>query len=188
MKKRLLVTGGSGFLGKRLGKALQEEYDVYLASRNNKNNMNAKLVTGCEVIPMDVSNLESVRDVFAEVKPSIVIHAAATKFVDLSEKYPMECVDINVVGSQNIARAALAYNVDVVIGISTDKASPPIRNIYGVSQSIMERIFCATDQKTNTKFACVRYGNVAWSTGSVLPLWKQMFKKNKVIETTGPDM
>lgn len=188
MKKKLLITGGSGFLGKRLGLALKEEYEVFLASRNNKNNLLAKDMTGCEVIPLDVANLEAVRDVFAEVKPSVVIHAAATKFVDLAEKYPMECVDINIVGSQNIARAAVAYGTDIVIGISTDKASPPVRNIYGMSKAVMERLFCSMNQKTHTKFTCVRYGNVAWSTGSVLPIWKKMFEKNKVLETTGPEM
>ncbi len=188
MKKKLLITGGSGFLGKRLGLALKDEYDVFLASRNNKNNLLAKEMTGCEVIPLDVSHLEAVRDVFAEIKPSVVIHAAATKFVDLAEKYPMECVDINILGSQNIARAAVAFGSDTVIGISTDKASPPVRNIYGMSKSVMERIFCSMNQKTHTKFTCVRYGNVAWSTGSVLPIWKKMFENTKVLETTGPEM
>jgi FlaA1/EpsC-like NDP-sugar epimerase len=188
MKKKVLITGGSGFLGKRLGMALKDKYDVVLASRNNKNNLNAKRMTGCEVMPLDVTNIESVRDVFAEVKPSIVIHAAATKFVDLAEKFPMECVDVNITGSQNIARVAVEYNTDIVIGVSTDKASPPIRNIYGMSKSVMERIFCAMDSKTHTKFTCVRYGNVAWSTGSVLPIWKKMFEKNRLLETTGPEM
>ncbi len=188
MKQKVLITGGSGFLGKRLGLALKDKYDVVLASRNNKNNLNAKRMTGCEVMPLDVTNIESVRDVFAEVRPNVVIHAAATKFVDLAEKFPMECVDVNITGSQNIARVAVEYKTDVVIGVSTDKASPPIRNIYGMSKSVMERIFCAMDGKTNTKFTCVRYGNVAWSTGSVLPIWKKMFEKNRLLETTGPEM
>jgi UDP-N-acetylglucosamine 4,6-dehydratase len=188
MAKKVLITGGSGFLGKRLGLALKDKYHVVLASRNNKNNLMAKSMTGCDVMPLDVCNIESVRDVFAEVKPSVVIHAAATKFVDLAEKFPMECVDVNILGSQNIARVAVETNTDVVIGVSTDKASPPIRNIYGMSKSVMERMFCSMDAKTNTKFTCVRYGNVAWSTGSVLPIWKKMFEKNRLLETTGPEM
>ena len=187
--KKILITGGSGFLGRNLAKKLKElGYDVYLSSRNNKNNFTAKKITGCEVIPCDVSNIESVRDLFREVKPNIVIHAAATKFVDLSEKYPMETIDVNVVGSQNIARVSIENNVDVVIGISTDKACPPIRNIYGLSKASMERSFCLMNGKTNTKFTCVRYGNVAWSTGSVLPVWKEMFESTKVLKSTGPEM
>lgn len=188
MKKTVLITGGTGFLGKRLGLALKEDYNVILTGRNNKQNMFAKKFTGCEVAPMDIASIESVRDVFQEFKPNIVIHAAATKFVDLAEKYPMECIDVNVLGSQNIARVAVEKNVEVVVGISTDKASPPVRNTYGLSKAIMERLFVSMNDKTDTKFTCVRYGNVAWSTGSVFTIWKKMHEETGVIGTTGPEM
>src|SRR5262249_36022839 len=139
-------------------------------------------------LPMDVTNIEAVRDVFVEVKPDIVIHAAATKFVDLAERQPMECVDVNVRGSQNVARGAVEKGARSVIGISTDKASPPVRNTYGLSKALMERMFCSMNGKTDTLFTCVRYGNVAWSTGSVLPIWKRMHDETGVIGTTGPEM
>ena len=186
--KKILITGGTGFLGKRLAVELAKDYEILLAGRNNKQNLLAKKFTNCAVVPMDVSNIESVRDIFSEFKPDIVIHAAATKFVDLAEKYPMECVDVNVLGSQNVARVAIAEDVETVIGISTDKASPPVRNIYGLSKSLMERMYCSLDEKTRTNFACVRYGNVAWSTGSVLTIWKKMHEETGVIGTTGPEM
>ncbi len=186
--KTLLITGGTGFLGKRLALALKNQYRVILTGRNNKQNLLAKKFTDCEVAPMDIASIESVRDAFQEFKPHIVIHAAATKFVDLAEKYPMECVDVNVLGSQNVARVALENNVEIVIGISTDKASPPVRNIYGMSKAIMERLFCSMHGKTATKFTCVRYGNVAWSTGSVLTIWKKMHEETGIIGTTGPEM
>lgn len=188
MKKTLLITGGTGFLGKRLALALKDEYNVILTGRNNKQNLLAKKFTGCEVAPMDISSIESVRDTFREFKPHVVIHAAATKFVDLAEKYPMECIDVNVVGSQNVARIAIDQNVEVVVGISTDKASPPVRNTYGMSKSVMERVYCSMNGKTDTKFTCVRYGNVAWSTGSVLTIWKKMHEETGVMGTTGPEM
>lgn len=188
MKKRILVTGGTGFLGRNLGLALKDRFDVVLTGRNNKQNMHAGEVTGCAVLPMDVANIEAVRDTFVEVKPDLVIHAAATKFVDLAEKQPMECVDVNVTGSQNIARVSIEKGVESVLGISTDKAAPPVRNTYGLSKALMERVFCAMDGKSDTKFACVRYGNVAWSTGSVLPIWKKMFEDTGVIRSTGPEM
>jgi UDP-N-acetylglucosamine 4,6-dehydratase/5-epimerase len=185
----LLITGGSGFLGKRLGLALKERYRVVLASRNNKLNAAAEKMTGCETLPLDVASIESVRDAFLETSPSVVIHAAATKFVDLAEKQPMECVDVNVTGSQNVARVALERGVDTVIGISTDKAAPPVRNTYGLSKALMERVFVSCNRKNQkTRFACVRYGNVAWSTGSVLCLWKKMHEETRVIGTTGPEM
>jgi UDP-N-acetylglucosamine 4,6-dehydratase/5-epimerase len=188
MKKTLLITGGTGFLGRNLAAALREEYDVILGARNNKQNMMAREVTSCAVLPMDVTSIESVRDVMVEVEPAVVIHAAATKFVDLAEKLPMECLDVNVLGSQNVARVSMERNVETVIGISTDKAAPPIRNTYGLSKALMERLFCGLNEKTATKFSCVRYGNVAWSTGSVLPIWKKMHAGTGVIGTTGPDM
>jgi UDP-N-acetylglucosamine 4,6-dehydratase/5-epimerase len=184
----VLVTGGSGFLGRRLGMALRDTHRVVLAGRNNKQNAAAHSLVGCEVLPVDVCRIESVRDAFAEVKPSIVIHAAATKFVDLAERQPMECVDVNVVGSQNVARVAIEKGAEIVLGISTDKASPPVRNTYGLSKALMERMFCSLDHRGGTRFACVRYGNVAWSTGSVLPIWKRMHEETGVIGSTGPDM
>jgi FlaA1/EpsC-like NDP-sugar epimerase len=187
-KKCILITGGTGFLGRELGKKLKDRYRIVLGARNNKQNFKAGAYTGCEVAPLDITNIESVRDVLNEFHPSIIIHAAATKFVDLSEKFPMECVDVNVVGSQNVARVSVDKNVEIVIGISTDKASPPVRNTYGMSKSIMERVFCSMNEKGATKFTCVRYGNVAWSTGSVLPLWKKMHEETGVIGTTGPEM
>jgi len=186
--KTIVITGGTGFLGKRLALALKDKYRVILAGRNNKQNMMAQKFTGVEIAPLDISNIESVRDCFREYKPDIVIHAAATKFVDLAEKFPMECVDVNVTGSQNVARVAVETGVDTVIGISTDKAAPPVRNTYGLSKAIMERVFCSMNGKTNTKFTCVRYGNVAWSTGSVFTIWKKMLEEKGVIGTTGPEM
>lgn len=188
MKRKILITGGTGFLGQRLAKNLIDTWDVTISGRNNKQGFKAEQFTGAKCIPMDVANIESVRDAFSEAKPDVVIHAAATKFVDLSEKQPMECVDINVVGSQNVARVAIEKGVSAVIGISTDKAAPPVRNIYGMSKAIMERMFCGMDGKTKTKFVCVRYGNVAWSTGSVLPIWKKMHEDTGVLRSTGPEM
>lgn len=188
MKKKILITGGTGFLGINLAKKFKKKYTVILSGRNNKLNYIAKNKTQCEVIPLDVSNINSIRDAISYAKPDIIIHAAATKFVDLSEKFPFETIDSNVVGSSNIARVALDKKIQTVIGISTDKSSPPIKNIYGLSKSMMERLFISSSNQSNTQFSCVRYGNVAWSTGSVLPIWKKMFDKNKTILTTGPYM
>jgi UDP-N-acetylglucosamine 4,6-dehydratase len=100
----------------------------------------------------------------------------------------MEAVDVNVVGSQNVARVAIELGIEAVIGVSTDKAAPPVRNTYGLTKALMERMFCSMNGKTRTQFMCVRYGNVAWSTGSVLPIWNDMHRKTGVIGTTGPHM
>lgn len=186
--KKILITGGTGYLGRNLALYYKNKFKVFLGARNNKQNFLVRNLTNCEVVPLDVSNLSSVNDCLNYTKPDIVIHAAATKFVDLSEKFPFECIDINIVGSANIARACLNKKIPTVIGVSTDKASPPIKNIYGLSKSCMERLFSSIHPYGKTKFICVRYGNVTWSTGSVLPIWKQMFNKNNTILTTGPNM
>jgi FlaA1/EpsC-like NDP-sugar epimerase len=188
MKNKILITGGTGFLGQKLALALKDKNEVILGGRDNKRNLQAFEYTQCQTIPLDVVNIESVRDAINAYKPNIIIHAAATKFVDLAEVQPMECVDVNISGSQNVARVAMDKGVDVVLGISTDKASPPIRNTYGLTKALMERMYCSLDEKTITKFACVRYGNVAWSTGSVLPIWKNMHEQTGLIKTTGPEM
>jgi FlaA1/EpsC-like NDP-sugar epimerase len=129
-----------------------------------------------------------VRDVFAETRPEVLVHAAATKYVDLSERQPMECLDVNVIGSQNMARVCIERGVETVIGMSTDKAAPPVGNTYGLTKALMERLFCAMNGKSATRFACVRHGNIAWSTGSVFPIWKRMHDTTGVIGSTGPDM
>jgi UDP-N-acetylglucosamine 4,6-dehydratase len=183
------VTGGTGFLGKRLGKRLREMgHYVVLSGRNNKQNLLAAEFSGCEVVAMDVSHIESVRDLVTQAKPEVIVHGAATKFVDIAERQPMEAIDVNVIGSQNVARVSIEKGVELVIGISTDKASPPIRNTYGLTKSLMERLFCAMESRSTTHFLCVRYGNVAWSTGSVLGIWRKMLEKQGFIGTTGPEM
>ena len=75
-----------------------------------------------------------------------------------------------------------------MVGISTDKTAPPVGNIYGYSKAVMERMFCSLDQVSNTKFSCVRFGNIASSTGSVFPIWKSMTESSGIIESTGPEM
>jgi len=186
--KKILITGGTGYLGRNLANFYKKKYKVFLGARNNKQNFLIKRLTNCEVVPLDVSSIESINDCLNYTKPDIVIHAAATKFVDLSEKFPFECIDINIVGSTNVVRSCINKKIPTVIGVSTDKASPPIKNIYGLSKSCMERLFSSVKSYSKTKFVCVRYGNVTWSTGSVLPIWKQMFNKDKTILTTGPNM
>ena len=187
-KPTILITGGTGFLGRHLGRALNAKYAVVLGGRNHDQNRVAQEFTGCPVIALDVANIEAVRDAVAQVRPAILIHAAASKYVDIAERQPMECLDVNVTGSQNVARVAVEKAVAVVLGISTDKSAPPVANTYGLTKALMERLFCAMDGKADTRFACVRFGNLPWSTGSVFPIWKRMHAETGVIGSTGPNM
>lgn len=186
--RRLLITGGSGFLGRHLAKKLKDDYSVCIASRNEKQLRDVAGSLQVDSYPLDVSNIHSVYECFRRIKPEFVIHAAATKFVDFSERFPNDCIDINVVGSQNIARASIFYETELVIGISTDKVTSPISNIYGFSKAIMERMFLLQSNLSDTNFVCVRYGNVVWSTGSIFPIWDKMTKQNHHVVSTGPSM
>lgn len=187
--KSILITGGTGFLGRRLGRYFAEnDYQVTLTGRNHDQNRVAQDYTGCKVIPSDITNIEAVRDAFAESKPDIVIHAAASKYVDTAEANPMECLDVNVTGSQNVARVAIEKGAETVVGISTDKSAPPVANTYGLTKALMERVFSALNGKTDTKFVSVRFGNMPWSTGSVFPIWKRMQENDGIIKSTGPHM
>jgi FlaA1/EpsC-like NDP-sugar epimerase len=187
-RSTLLITGGTGFLGRHLGRALKEKYSVVLAGRNLDQNRMAREFSGCPTLPLDVARIESVRDVLAEARPAAVIHAAASKYVDTAERQPLECLDVNVTGSQNVARVAIEQGVGIVLGVSTDKAAPPVANTYGLTKALMERLYCAMDGKTATRFVCIRFGNLPWSTGSVFPIWKRMQAESGVIGSTGPDM
>ena len=183
----IFITGGSGFLGRNLALKLKNKYNVILGARNNGNNQLAQTITGCIVSPLDITNMNSIYDNIRQFKPDIIIHAAATKFVDISERFPMECIDVNIIGSQNIARSAIENKIKTVIGISTDKAAPPVGNIYGHSKAIMERMFSSLSNSNDTNFVSVRFGNIAWSTGSVFPIWQRM-EKEGLIGSTGPQM
>tara|TARA_B100000029_G_scaffold332070_1_gene324289 strand:- start:504 stop:1442 length:939 start_codon:yes stop_codon:yes gene_type:complete len=186
--KKILITGGSGFLGRSLAIKLKDRYEIILGARNNGLNKKAESLTGCKSIPLDVSSYDSVNDALNQLKPEIIIHAAATKYVEISEEHPNECIDVNILGSQNVARSAIDRGIETVLGISTDKTAPPIGNIYGLSKAVMERMFTTLNEKSETNFSCVRFGNIAWSTGSVFPIWKSMMEEIGMIESTGPRM
>ncbi len=188
MKKKLLITGGSGFLGKNLANELKKDYEVILTSRNQKQLQLAAKLLNVESAPSDISNFYSIDEIVKKFKPDTVVHAAATKFVNISEEFPNECIDTNIIGSQNILRSSIQNNVGNVLGISTDKAAAPIANIYGLSKSVMEKLFTSMDDLNSTRFSCVRYGNVTWSTGSVFPIWHNMATNETVIKSTGPTM
>ena len=186
--KKILITGGSGYLGRSLAIKLKDNYEIILGARNNGLNKIAESETGCKSIPLDVSSYDSVNDALNNHKPEIIIHAAATKYVEISEDHPNECIDVNILGSQNVARLAIDKGVEKVLGISTDKTAPPVGNIYGLSKAVMERMFTTLNEKSETDFSCVRFGNIAWSTGSVFPIWKSMMEEKGIIESTGPRM
>lgn len=188
MKKTMLITGAAGFLGTHLCKKYKDDYNVVGVSRNLDNLQKlSREVKGVEFYPCDVSNLNELEKAFNHFKPQIVIHAAANKYIDLSEKFPSECVNSNIIGAKNILDLSEKYGTEILIGVSTDKASPPTKSMYGLSKAILEKLFTLSSSE-NLKVACVRFGNILWSTGSVLPIWYKTHQNKEKLKFTGNDM
>jgi len=192
--KTILVTGGTGSIGSELVAQLlkfkpkqirvlsrDESKQYYLQERLNYPK-NLRLLIG------DIRDKERLDLALRNV--DIVFHAAALKHVPFCEYNPFETVKTNILGSQNIIDAALKYGVKKVVAISTDKAANP-DNIMGTSKLMMEKLFINANYytgKAETKFSCVRFGNVAWARGSVLPLWKNQAERKKTIHVTDKEM
>ena len=189
MKKKILITGGTGFLGSNLLYYFsKKKYKIFFTGRNILKGQEIEKKTKTKFYPLVLENNQNVLEVFGTVRPDIVIHCAALKYVDFSEKFPLECIRSNIIGSQNILLAARQFNCAKLIIISSDKASPPFNNIYGMSKAIMEKLFLLDNVYKKIDLCLIRFGNLVWSTGSVLPLWKKMKKENNLILTTGPEM
>ena len=182
----LLVTGGSGFLGDELIKRLLNQGgDVVTVSRNEGQLIKLKQkFPSIRIETGDISNKHSVHRVMKGV--SGVFHLAAFKHVGMAETQSVECINSNVIGSKNVLECAAEEGVEFVIGISTDKAAQ-VAGVYGASKLLMERMFQQYEvDYPNIKFRIIRYGNVLYSTGSVLCKWKELLKQGKEVIVTEP--
>ena len=208
--KTILVTGGTGSMGKKLvHRLLTEELGipkkVIVLSRDEAKQHDMRMsylnrrVTTDEVIFNNFKNVLEFRigdvrtyaDVSSAVKDTdIVINAAALKQVPTCEYFPVQAVMTNCLGAYNIVRAIEEhkYPVETVVGISTDKACKPV-NVMGMTKAIQERVFIAANiLNPDTRFVCVRYGNVLASRGSVIPLFHDQINSGGPVTLTSPDM
>ena len=165
----VLITGGSGTLGHALVARWYGNTDITIYSRSEllQAKMRAKYPK-CRFILGDVRDYPLLSSAIAG--HDTVIHAAAMKRIPECEQWPGLCNEVNVIGSEYVARACGANNVTRCVGISTDKACLPI-TAYGASKLAMEKIFQARTE-SDTIFTLVRYGNVLESRGSVVELWR----------------
>ena len=189
--KTILITGGTGSFGNAvLDRFLDSDIkEIRIFSRDEKkqhdmrvkyNNTKIKFYIG------DVRNERSLRDVMISV--DYVFHAAALKQVPSCEFYPIEAVNTNIIGTENVLNAAISNDVSKVVCLSTDKAVYPI-NAMGVSKAMMEKVFVAKSRNSkNTIITGTRYGNVMSSRGSVIPHFTEQIKNEKPITVTDPDM
>lgn len=193
--KTVLITGGSGSLGKALTKKILETNvkAVRIFSRNESKQIEMQNTINDSRVRFligDVRDLDRLELAMENV--NIVIHAAALKHVPIVEYNPFEAIKTNVLGTQNVIYACLKENVETAICIGTDKAVAPY-NTYGSTKHLMERLFVTASNYSNpeqhkTRFICVRYGNVLGSSGSVIPKFIEQAKTGKPISITDPTM
>ena len=183
---RILITGGSGTIGKAFIKEFPEN-NYFNVSRNEK-----FLTDLMREHPNTKNYIGNIEDkgflirVFKEVKPDVVIHAAAMKHINIAEENPIQTCQSNVIGSLNVIEASVIANVPVTIGISTDKACSS-ESVYGDTKSLMEKCFMEANTVIN-RFALTRFANVAHSNGSVLPFWLKLKEEGKTLKLTSEKM
>jgi UDP-N-acetylglucosamine 4,6-dehydratase len=189
--KTLLITGGTGSFGNAvLDRFLDSDIkEIRIFSRDEKKQHDMRVAYNNSKIKFhigDVRNENSLRD--AMIGVDYVFHAAALKQVPSCEFYPIEAVQTNVLGTENVLNAAISNNVVKVVCLSTDKAVYPI-NAMGVSKAMMEKVFVAKSRNSkNTIITGTRYGNVMASRGSVIPHFIDQIKSGKPITVTDPNM
>ena len=184
--KLYLVTGGSGFLGVPLvGRILNSGGKVRVLSRDEGKLIDLKQkYPEIEILNGDIADWFEVKQAMKGING--VFHLAASKHVGLAEKTVRETIKSNVRGSLNILENSFNDNLEFIIGISTDKAAQ-VAGVYGASKLLMERLFTQFERlNPDVDYRIVRYGNVLYSTGSVLCKWKELIENNQALIVTEP--
>lgn len=195
--KTVLITGGTGSLGKALTQTIFTRWPkvkkLIIFSRDEQKQFQMAQEYPPETYPNirffvgDVRDRERLERAFNGV--DVVIHAAAMKHVHIAEYNPDECVKTNIGGAENVIQAALSCGVSDVVALSTDKACAPI-NLYGATKLASDKLFIAANNIKGTqdiKFSVVRYGNVMGSNGSVIPFFQKRVESG-VLPITDPNM
>lgn len=188
--KTVLITGGTGSLGKALTSHIFKHYSnikkLIILSRDEQKQFQMAQEFPQQNFPQIRFLLGDVRDEQRLVRAfqgvDVVIHAAAMKHVHLAEYNPDECIKTNIGGAQNVIHAALQTNVSNVVALSTDKACAPI-NLYGATKLTSDKLFVAANNIKGAnpiKFSVVRYGNVMGSNGSVIPFFLKKKSEGKL--------
>jgi len=195
--KSILITGGTGSLGRALTKTILERWPnvkrLVIFSRDEQKQFQMSQeypdtkYNAIRYFIGDVRDFDRLKRAFTGI--DYVIHAAAMKHVHIAEYNPDECIKTNIGGAENVIRACLETNVSKVVALSTDKACAPI-NLYGATKLTSDKLFIAANNIKGAKdirFSVVRYGNVMGSNGSVIPFFLKK-KKEGVLPITDPTM
>lgn len=179
--KSILITGGTGSLGKALVKRIYRDYPevnrLVIFSRDEQKQYQMAMEYPVSEYPSIRYFIGDVRDRERMIRAmngiDVVIHAAAMKHVPIAEYNPSECIKTNVNGAENVIHASIETGVKNVVALSTDKACAPI-NLYGATKLTSDKLFIAANNikgKNDIRFSVVRYGNVMGSNGSVIPFF-----------------
>lgn len=208
--KAILVTGGTGSMGKKLVHRLlsgemgtpkkvivlsrdeAKQHEMRMSYLNRRVSTDEVIFNNfMNVLEFRIGDVRSYEDICSAVKHAdVVINAAALKQVPTCEYFPVQAVLTNCLGASNIVRAIeeQGYSVETVVGISTDKACKPV-NVMGMTKAVQERVFVAANILNHkTRFVCVRYGNVLASRGSVIPLFHDQIRNGGPVTITSPEM
>lgn len=199
--KVLLITGGTGSFGNMVLKRFLDSdiREIRIFSRDEKKQDDMRhhlqaqypeLASKVKFYIGDVRNRRSI-DVAMRGGVDYIFSAAALKQVPSCEFFPMQAVETNIIGTNNVLESAISHGVKNVVVLSTDKAAYPI-NAMGISKAMMEKVAVAKARQlgdnAQTTICCTRYGNVMASRGSVIPLWVEQMVEGKPITITDPKM
>lgn len=192
--KVLLITGGTGSFGNAILRRFLDSdiKEIRIFSRDEKKQDDMRHHLQNPKVKFYIGNVRDRQSVDnAMVGVDYVFSAAALKQVPSCEFFPMQAVQTNVIGTENVLESAIAHGVRNVVVLSTDKAAYPI-NAMGISKAMMEKVAIAKGralgEDATTTICCTRYGNVMASRGSVIPLWAEQIKSGKSITITDPNM
>jgi UDP-N-acetylglucosamine 4,6-dehydratase len=187
--KTILLTGGTGSFGKKFSKVVLSEYNpesIRIFSRGEFLQWEMQKEFNDERLRFLIGDVRDKRRLFRALNDvDIVVHAAALKQVPACEYNPIEAVRTNIQGAVNIVDSAIDNEVCKVLALSSDKAVHPV-NLYGATKMVAEKLFVQGNSYAGgreTRFSCVRYGNVVGSRGSVIPLFKEQMKSGTVTIT-----
>ncbi len=191
--KTVLITGGTGSFGKTMVKHLLDQGygQIRIFSRDEWKQEDMRVRMAEPRLRFHIGDVRSRASVDAAMDGvDLVFHAAALKQVPSCEFFPMQAVETNIVGSNNVIESAVAHDVDCVVVLGTDKAVYPV-NAMGMTKAVMEKVAQSIARRMGegqTRICSVRYGNVMYSRGSVIPLFVRQIREGKPITTTENSM
>lgn len=179
-EKRILITGCAGSIGSELCRQLSKDNKIFGIDNNESGFFDIQQETGIFGRVGDIRDDKTCFDIFSDFKPQIVFHAAALKHVPLMEKYPIEAIQTNIIGTWNIIKEAKNWEcLEKFVFISTDKAVSS-SSIMGGTKRLGEIMV----KNQGKGFVVVRFGNVLGSRGSLIPIWEKQINKGEAITIT----